>query len=181
MEKSGVRELAEKYHLPVATKKDSQGLCFVGTIDVKTLLKKYIDVNLGDVLNEEGKIIGTHEGAMFYTIGERHGFIVTKKTTNDAPYFVIAKDMLKNTLTVSHVQLQEENGEMISLHKVNWTKKLQKGEFYEARARYRAPCARVEVVDETHMKVVDGEITKAEGQSLVLYNGYRCIGGGIIR
>ncbi len=180
MEKSDVRALAEKSHLPVAMKKDSQGLCFVGTIDVKTLLKKYIEEKEGNVVNEYGEIIGTHKGVMFYTIGERHGFTVTKKSTHDTPYFVIAKDIENNTITASHTPPQEEEGEVIALQKTNWTKSIRKGDIYDARARFRAPLTRVEVLDQTHIKVLSGEITKARGQSLVMYDNDRCIGGGII-
>jgi len=180
MEKKEVRDIASRYKLPVSTKKDSQGLCFIGTIDIKTLLKTYIQEKEGNVVNEHGEVIGTHDGVMFYTIGERHGFTVTKKTTEDAPYFIIAKDVEKNTLTVSHVPPQEDFGKHIMLESCNWTKDLTKGEVYEARARYRAPLARIEIVDEKQVKVLDGEITKASGQSLVLYDGERCLGGGIL-
>jgi tRNA-specific 2-thiouridylase len=180
IEKSEVRELAKEANLPVSSKKDSQGLCFVGTIDIKTLLKNYIDEKEGNVLNEKDEVIGRHTGVMFYTIGERHGFTVTKKTTEDAPYFVIAKDIEKNTITVSHHEPKEKNGEIVTLEKTNWTQTIKTGEIYEARARYRAPLAKVEVINEREMKVVGGDLTKASGQSLVLYDGNICIGGGII-
>jgi tRNA-specific 2-thiouridylase len=180
MEKSEVRTLAATYNLPVATKKDSQGLCFVGTIDVKTLLKEYIDERPGSVINEEGESIGSHEGVMFYTLGERHGFTITKKGTDDSPYFVIAKDLSANTLTVSHVPPKDKQSEVISLSKVNWTVLPTKGGTYEARARYRAPLATVEVVDDTHVKVLSGELVSTPGQSLVLYDDGVCLGGGII-
>lgn len=180
MKKSGVRMNAEKHNLPVSKKKDSQGLCFVGTIDVKTLLKKYITEKRGDVLTEDGEIVGSHEGVMFYTIGERHGFSVTKKTRDEAPYFVIAKDTTTNTLTVSRTPPQEESGGVIILESINWTKEIKVGEHYEARARYRAPLARVEVLSSTSVKVISGDITKVSGQSLVLYDGDACIGGGVI-
>jgi tRNA-specific 2-thiouridylase len=181
MEKSKVRELAEAAKLPVSAKKDSQGLCFVGTIDIKTLLKKYINEKEGNVFNEDGEVIGGHTGVMFYTIGERHGFTITKKTTEDKPYFIIAKDIENNSLTVSHIEPTEKTGESIKLEKINWTQDVKPGEVYEARARYRAPLARVEVISESEMKVISGELTKASGQSLVLYDGNVCIGGGIIR
>ncbi len=180
MEKGKVRELALQYKLPVASKKDSQGLCFVGTIDIKTLLKQYIQEKNGDVCNEQGEVIGTHEGVMFYTIGERHGFSITKKGTDDAPYFVVVKDIEKNTLTVSHKEPKEDRGEVITLEKTNWTKDMVTGARYKARARYRAPLAAVEVIDDTHMKIVSGDITLAKGQSLVLYDGSVCLGGGVI-
>jgi tRNA-specific 2-thiouridylase len=176
MEKSKVRELAEAAKLPVSAKKDSQGLCFVGTIDIKTLLKKYINEKEGNVFNEDGEVIGGHTGVMFYTIGERHGFTITKKTTEDKPYFIIAKDIENNSLTVSHIEPTEKTGESIKLEKINWTQDVKPGEVYEARARYRAPLARVEVISESEMKVISGELTKASGQSLVLYDGNVCIG-----
>ncbi len=178
--KPEVRKLAEKYNLPTQTKKDSQGLCFVGNIDVKTLLKNYIEEKRGDVQNEIGDVIGYHDGVMFYTIGERHGFTITKKTTEDAPYFVVAKDFDKNILVVSHIPPHEERGEVITLEKTNWTKEMTKGDVYDARARYRAPLAKVEIIDDRHVKVLQTDFVATLGQSLVLYDGEICIGGGII-
>lgn len=180
IEKPRVRELAREAGLPVAEKKDSQGLCFVGTIDVKTLLKEYIDEKKGNVVNEEGEVIGTHDGVTFYTIGERHGFVITKKSVEEKPYFVIAKDVENNTLTVSHTKKEEAVGDLIRLEKSNWTKQITKGGLYEGRARYRAQLAQLEAVDENTFKVVSGEVSVAKGQSLVLYDKGVCIGGGII-
>lgn len=180
IEKSRVRELARQANLPVAEKKDSQGLCFIGTIDIKTLLKNYIKEKQGDVVNEEGEVIGNHEGVTFYTIGERHGFVITKKSIEEKPYFVIAKDVENNTLTVSHAKKEEAVGDHISLEKTNWTKQIVKGEIYEGRARYRAQLAQVEAVDDKTFKVVGGELSIAKGQSLVLYDDEVCVGGGVI-
>ncbi len=180
IEKSLVRELARQANLPVAEKKDSQGLCFVGTIDVKTLLKEYIDEKKGDIVNEEGEVIGVHDGVTFYTIGERHGFVVTKKSIEEKPYFVIAKDIKNNTLTVSHTKKEEVAGEHIHLEKTNWTEEIKKGKVYEGRARYRAPLSKLEAIDDKTFKVIGGEIVVAMGQSLVVYDGEVCIGGGII-
>jgi tRNA-specific 2-thiouridylase len=180
IEKSEVRVLAEKFTLPVSKKKDSQGLCFVGTIDVKTLLKQYINEKEGDVLNEVGEVIGKHSGVMFFTIGERHGFTITKKSVDDAPYFIKQKDLKANTITVSHVPPQEKSGEIISLTSTNFTVKLEKGKVYEARARYRAPLTKIECVSNSEFKVVDGNLVKTPGQSLVVYDNELCMGGGII-
>lgn len=179
--KPEVRTLAEKYNLPTQAKKDSQGLCFVGTIDIKTLLKNYIEEKRGDVVNEIGEIIGHHEGVTFYTIGERHGFVIDKKGTDDKPYFIIGKDVQKNTITVSHSAPYKEQGGVICLEKINFVTSVKQGGIYEARARYRAPLGKVEVIDEYTMKVIDGDITAVSGQSLVLYDKEFCIGGGIIK
>ncbi|MBP6888538.1 MAG: tRNA 2-thiouridine(34) synthase MnmA [Candidatus Pacebacteria bacterium] len=180
IEKPRVRELAREAGLPVAEKKDSQGLCFVGTIDVKTLLKEYIDEKKGNVVNEEGEVIGTHDGVTFYTIGERHGFVITKKSAEEKPYFVIAKDIENNTLTVSHTKKEERAGELITLVKVNWTVEVVKGNIYEGRGRYRAPLSQLEAIDSKTFKVIAGEVSVAKGQSLVLYDKDVCIGGGVI-
>jgi tRNA-specific 2-thiouridylase len=179
MIKDEVRAFAEKVNLPVANKKDSQGLCFVGNIDLKTLLKNYIDEKEGDVKNEEGDIIGHHSGAMFFTIGERHGFTITKKTTEDKPYFVIRKDAESNTLIVSH-ERKSANG-IVYLEHTNFTKKIKKGDIYEARARYRAPLSKVEVLGNQTVRSLDDSMIITSGQSLVFYYGEICIGGAIIK
>ena len=101
LKKSEVRVLAKKFKLPVAEKKDSQGICFLGQVDLKDFLKHYIEEKNGDVLNENGDIIGYHEGVIFYTLGERHGFVITKKSPNDGAYYVVGKDVKKNILYVS--------------------------------------------------------------------------------
>jgi tRNA-uridine 2-sulfurtransferase len=102
LQKPEVRALAEKFGLPTATKKDSQGLCFIGKVDMKDFLSHYITAEKGNVLNTAGEVIGTHEGAIFFAIGQRHGFDVTKKTPTESRYFVVAKDLAANTITVAH-------------------------------------------------------------------------------
>jgi len=101
LDKSDVRKLAEKYKLPTATKKDSQGVCFLGPLDMKDFLSHYIEQKKGDVLSVDGEVIGEHDGAVFFTLGERHGFTITKKSPTDTPYYVVVKDIEKNTITVS--------------------------------------------------------------------------------
>ena len=99
--KPEVRELAKKFELPTATKKDSQGLCFMGNIDIKEFLSHYIKPKSGKVLNESGKVIGVHEGVEFLTIGQRHGFTITEKGNEDSRMFITNKDLDKNTITIS--------------------------------------------------------------------------------
>ncbi len=105
LEKTEVRKLAKKFNLPVADKKDSQGICFLGDIDLKEFLKVYIKTKKGNVLNEAGEVIGHHDGVVFHTLGERHGFTITQKTAHDGPYYIVGKDIKKNILIVS----QEKN------------------------------------------------------------------------
>lgn len=180
LEKSKVREIATQHNLPVARKKDSQGLCFVGTIDIKTLLKEYIQEKRGEVVNDQGEVIGHHDGVIFFTLGERHGFTITKKGNDERPYFVIGKDIQGNRLIVSHDKKEEQSGALLALRDTNWTEDVVIGKVYEGRARYRAPLAKLEAVDNTTFKVVSGDILAVSGQSLVVYDGEVCIGGGII-
>lgn len=178
--KKDVRLIAEENNLFTQHKKDSQGLCFVGTIDIKELLKKYIEEKKGDVINESGETIGTHDGATLYTLGERHGFTITKKTTTDTPYFIVAKNIEKNTITVSTTPPHNKSGTHILLQKTNWTKDIKKDETYFARARYRALLGKVKIINENEVEIIEGNITAVSGQSLVLYDNEVCIGGGII-
>lgn len=184
--KSEVRELAKKFKLPNADKKDSQGLCFIGKIDVKDFLKHYITTKPGDVLNERGEIIGTHPGSLLFTIGERHGFVITKKTTNDAPLFVVSKDVERNTITVSDKPSETKNNKETRLSNVSWTNGVPKnGEVVEVRSRYREKLAQAKVFlenDPSNIRVSFMETSQepTPGQSLVIYKGEICLGGGII-
>ncbi|MFA6177594.1 MAG: tRNA 2-thiouridine(34) synthase MnmA [Candidatus Paceibacterota bacterium] len=101
LKKTEVRKLAKKFKLLVAQKKDSQGICFLGAVDLKEFLKHYIKEKKGKVLNEIGEEIGHHYGVVFYTLGERHGFTITKKIPTDGAYYVFGKDIKKNILYVS--------------------------------------------------------------------------------
>mgnify|MGYP001601660727 FL=1 len=196
--KSDVRKLAKKFKLPTAEKKDSQGLCFVGKIDFKDFLKEFIIEKSGDVLNEKGEKIGEHNGAMFYTLGERHGFTIIKKTPDDKAYYVIAKDIQKNTLTVSHkIKGHPMSSKIIRLKDINWIngkapkpdKKLQAqiryhGEFYSCKL---TPRFDLKGQGDASTGRTSGAITflkevplVAPGQSCVIYDGEICLGGGVV-
>ena len=187
LEKPEVRALARKFRLPTAEKKDSQGLCFVGKVDMQEFLSHFIAGKEGTVINREGEAIGKHPGAFFFTIGERRGFMIEKKTPDDMPYYVVGKDVEKNTITVA---FHDENSEdhavrEILLEKENWTS----GEFpaakkCQARARYRAPlqeCMLEKTPGGTKAVFTESQQTLTPGQSLVVYDGEVCIGGGIIK
>lgn len=185
--KSEVRKLAKKFGLLTADKKDSQGLCFMGQLDMKDFLKHFMKQKRGDVLNEQREVIGFHEGAVFFTLGERHGFTITKKGTHDLPYYVVAKNMKKNTITVAHElhkEIPREAGKNINLSHTNWTmgELPQRGKQYSARVRYRQPLEKCKVARANNNTEVIFEKPQvaAPGQSLVLYSGDECLGGGII-
>lgn len=107
LKKPEVRKIAQKNNLITAEKKDSQGICFLGEkVNLKTFLKNYIPEKKGEVLNTKGEVIGEHDGAVFYTIGERHGFrIFPEAKKSDMPrLFVIKKNEKNNTLTVGSAE-----------------------------------------------------------------------------
>jgi tRNA-specific 2-thiouridylase len=199
--KPEVRQLAEKFKLPNASKKDSQGLCFVGKINIKEFLSHYIEFQPGNVLDKNGEIIGRHPGALFFTIGERHGFTVTKKTPNEERFFVIDKDMEQNTITVSdrthNNQSRFPAEKTARLTRVNWISggtwdyssamKLRKNDNeypLQARIRYRQPLQNIKIVSvnisEVMIELENSQDSLTPGQSLVIYDGEECVGGGII-
>ncbi|MEX1087154.1 MAG: tRNA 2-thiouridine(34) synthase MnmA, partial [Candidatus Paceibacterota bacterium] len=120
--KPKVRELAKKFALPVATKKDSQGVCFLGKLNMKSFLSHYIDTQPGDVLNLRGEKIGHHDGALFYTLGQRHGFEVTKKTPTTGALYVVTKNTTSNTITVAEQDQRSaiDQTHVLTLMRVNW-------------------------------------------------------------
>jgi tRNA-uridine 2-sulfurtransferase len=96
--KPEVRMLASEYSLPTATRKESMGICFVGKVGIKDFLKEYVGPGeKGVIINQHGAIIGEHEGAIFYTIGQRQGMGVG----GGLPYYVTSKDMAKNEVYVT--------------------------------------------------------------------------------
>jgi tRNA-uridine 2-sulfurtransferase len=200
LKKTEVRILAEKYELPTATKKDSQGICFLGPLDMKKFLKHYIKSKKGDVLDENDEIIGSHDGAVFFTLGERHGFILDKHTESDKPFYVISKDIKRNTITVSHRSDQweekitptptlpnikgEGKGGGLIISNTNWiTEKPGKDKKYHAQIRYHGELLNctVNCSSSNGTKVIfDKNILVATGQSVVIYDDNVCLGGGVV-
>lgn len=182
-EKEDIRKEAEVAGLPTAQKADSQGICFLGDIDLKDFLLHYIKVEKGNVLDEKGNVIGEHDGALFYTLGERHGFIVQTADTKSVPHYVVAKDIEKNTITVSaQPPMLEREG--IVLEEINEIQPWPEAFEAEAQFRYRQKPFAVKVTKTEGGKAVievSGEVEKpSPGQSCVLYHGDECIGGGIV-
>ncbi len=184
LKKPDVRKLAARFKLPTATKKDSQGLCFIGKVDMKEFLQHYIPVTVGTVQNENSEDIGTHEGAIFYTIGERHGFTVTRKTPHDAALYVISKDLVRNTITVSpklpsNDELRTVQG--VTLSSVQWISGVPVlNKEYQCQIRYRQGMQACSLDSFMKISFVDAQAGVSVGQSLVLYDGDICVGGGII-
>lgn len=185
--KSQVRVLAKKIALPVAEKKDSQGLCFVGKLDMKDFLAHYIEEKEGRVLDVKGEAIGTHRGAYFYTLGERHGFTVTKKGADDTPLYIIAKDLVKNTITVAHQGKKSLDcaSQEIACSQVNFCTGVLPDvtRTYTAQVRYHGDqykCKITALSKNTFSLHLEKPAVFDAGQSVVLYDKDECLGGGII-
>ncbi len=191
LEKSEVRKLARKFRLPNAEKKDSQGLCFIGKVDVKAFLAHYIKTETGMVLDEQGQVIGSHPGALLFTIGERHGFTIDEqhKTPNDRPYYVVAKDPKNNTLVVSNKGETDQLSSAtrsVKIEQTNWISGHRPETFpLQARSRYRQELQNIRIGKSWTEGIMDIEFenpqdTLTPGQSLVVYDGENCLGGGIL-
>ena len=186
--KPQVRELAKKNNLPTAEKDESMGVCFIGEFPMADFLKKYIKTKKGKVITYssagEGKIIGEHEGVMFYTIGQRHGGF---SAGGGVPYYIVAKDIKKNLIIVAD-KASEENfyKKEIEIENVNWIngKASALNKTYKARIRYRQPLQNCKLLNTDYGLLVT--FTKPQraitpGQSLVIYDGKTLLGGGIIK
>lgn len=185
--KSQVREFAKEFLLPTATKKDSQGICFIGEIDMKDFLKHYLDEQPGDVIDTQGTVIGSHYGARFFTLGERHGFSINPKYkgTSDTPFYVVKKNLENNTLTVSP-NAEYASKDSLELISVNNQGSLQQGDLCEAQIRYRGEIYQISILEYNDqlktMKCafIGKKPLVAPGQSIVFYRGELCLGGGIV-
>lgn len=181
MLKPDVKKLAKEHGLHNAYKKESMGVCFVGEVGMKDFLKEYIDTQPGEIREvETEKKLGVHEGAVFYTIGQRHGLYLsgTAGEVNDGlPYYVVAKDLEKNIVYVS----KNLNDSHIWTKELKLKDVLMRGEAKDVlvRLRHRAPLVKATFDKDTlHF---ENEIKRpAAGQSAVIYDGEICLGGGII-
>lgn len=185
--KPEVRKLAEKFKLPTAKKEESQGVCFVGEFNMEDFLKRYIKSKKGKVTTVDGKVAGEHDGVMFYTIGQRHGFGFGGGA---GPYYIVAKDIKKNILIVADKKEEEKFGEKkVEIINVNWISGSAPdlNKIYKARVRYRQPlqsCKISKINKKTKKATIffkEPQRAVTPGQSLVLYkpNG-EMLGGGII-
>lgn len=178
LEKPEVRKLAKKLGLATAEKKDSQGICFVGKVGIKEFLLHELGPQPhGPIIDQDGKTIGEHDGAIFYTIGQRHGLNVG----GGLPYYVGRKDMEANTVYVTtnldDADLWMDEIELQDIHWIN--EKPDEEKEYQTRLRYRGPLVPCRVKD-TKLYLSGAQRGIAAGQSAVLYDGAHVLGGGII-
>src|SRR3989344_2447660 len=186
--KSEVRQKALDFGLPVANKHDSQGLCFIGDVSIADFLRRFIDLSPGPVVDKDGNTIGEHEGAALLTVGQRHGFTLAKNQEN-VPHYVTAIDARTNTVVVS-ARKDDAATKVAAVRNVSWVgHPPENGQKVLVQARYReTPVAATVCVAErsthksdlwVHVEFDDPHIA-APGQSLVVYQGEVCLGGGII-
>jgi tRNA-specific 2-thiouridylase len=185
--KPEVRKEAEKRGLITAKRRESQGICFVGNVGIREFLSQYVDTKPGDIIEKEtGKTIGHHDGAIFYTFGQRHNLGVG----GGLPYYVVDKDMKKNQVIVS-TNLNDKSfwRKELELRDVHWINNhpLQ-GQSLQARLRHRGklldcaicykvgPCSNNGVT----VKLKTPERAIAPGQSAVIYDGEVVLGGGLV-
>ncbi len=179
--KADVREAARIRGIDTADKKDSQGICFVGKVGIKDFLKQYVTTSPGAIIDQHGRTIGEHDGAIFYTIGQRHGLNVG----GGLPYYVTGKDMLANTV---HVTSNLDDPQLWSRRLIarapHWINdQPDPAVTYGVQLRYRGPlvpCSITVEGDEVIIELTEEQRALAAGQSAVVYEGDRVVGGAII-
>ncbi|HNV97378.1 MAG TPA: tRNA 2-thiouridine(34) synthase MnmA [bacterium] len=180
-DKPEIRRIAKKAKLPTAEKADSQGICFIGEVNISEFLKTQIKPKKGDIITTDGKKIGEHEGVYYYTIGQRKGIGIG----GGVPYFVISKNIEKNQLIVARGSWSEELFyESCEVVNILWTNNEPKFPLKCAvKTRYRQLDQECEIYKEKNkIKVIFKNKQRAitSGQSAVFYKKDECLGGGII-
>ncbi len=181
--KAEIRREAEKAGLPTAVKKDSQGICFLGHIDIPEFIGHFTDLSPGQVFDVHGQVVGEHRGSLVYTLGQRHGFTIFGENAKQ-PYFVVSKDLASNTLIVDVKPPSVGTKSDIELTEVNWISGRPEGENFTAVFRYRGEAVPVTVATEGGKEKLSlgGQTDKpASGQSVVFYRDEVCLGGAVIR
>lgn len=176
--KPQVRKLAEERGLVTATKRDSQGICFVGSIGIKDFLSQYVSSEPGPVIDRDSQqVIGDHDGAVYYTLGQRHGM----NLGGGLPYYVVSKDMSKNTVYVSRnlsdVSMWRKDIRLNHLHWIDQSP--NEKEKVQVRLRHRGTLRKA-VYSNGLLKLDEPERAVAAGQSAVIYSGNEVLGGGFV-
>ncbi|MBI1732746.1 MAG: tRNA 2-thiouridine(34) synthase MnmA [Gammaproteobacteria bacterium] len=189
MLKSDVRKIAARAGLATHAKKDSSGICFVGEQPFREFLSRYLPVRRGEIRDAGGRVVGEHDGAHFYTIGQRSGLgIGGIAGAPDAPWYVAAKDAGSNTLIV--VQGPEHPllfSQSLRTGPANWVagRPPDTGRALHAKTRYRQPDqeCRIEPLGDSGLNVTftSPQRAVAPGQYAVFYDGEICLGGAVIK
>lgn len=181
LEKKQVRRIAHQHNLPNADKKDSQGICFIGNIKVREFLQERLKVEQGNVVTQDGKVVGTHSGLAFYTIGQRKG---VGSFGGGVPYYVLAKNREQNELVVGGRYDENITTHTVHIEDTRWFDTPLENNEYCASIRYRqkAEPVKVERINKTQYTLTFQQPQRAatQGQSAVVYNDQVLVGGGII-
>ena len=182
--KSEVREIARQQGLPTSEKKDSTGVCFIGERDFRAFLKTYLPAQGGDMVDESGKVVGHHEGLMYYTLGQRRGLGIGG-SGNGQRWFVIEKDVKHNRLIVSQGEDDRLYTPRAEASEATWISGEAPGGEVECmvRLRHRQPLqkCRIQISGEkVHMEFDRPQRAVTPGQSAVFYQGDVCLGGAIV-
>jgi tRNA-specific 2-thiouridylase len=175
--KPEVRELAKTHGLATAAKKESMGVCFVGQVGMRDFLSQYVETNPGDIIEKEsGELLGRHDGAIFYTLGQRRGLGLG----GGLPYYVVGKSVEDNIVYVSR-NLSDDavwrtSATLEAVHSIDGSP--LSGDV-QARIRHRAPLVDAHFDGEV-IHFADPQRAVTPGQSVVLYSGEMCRGGGIV-
>jgi len=187
LQKSEVRRIAEEIGLPNARKKDSTGICFIGERPFREFLNRYLPKQPGGMVTPEGRVMGEHMGLMYYTLGQRSGLgIGGDKAGSGEPWFVGGKNIETNELIVvqghDHPLLLQPT---LRAKDCSWILgELPAEGRYTAKTRYRqqdAACTLRHVDGGVELDFDAAQWAVTPGQSMVLYQGDVCLGGGIIQ
>lgn len=184
MLKSEVRRIAREEGIPVAEKKDSTGICFIGERKFKEFLQKFLPAKPGEMRTLSGELIGTHEGLMYYTLGQRRGLNIGGRGTGER-WFVVKKDLGSNTLYVEQGQdspaLYSRALRTEAFHFINrtdWKERELKAKFRYRQADQSVWVRREE--ERVYIEFAERQRAVTPGQYAVLYDGEECLGGGVI-
>ncbi len=188
MTKPELRLLAEKYNLATSHKKDSTGICFIGERNFKEFLKGYLPAQPGKIVDYKShKVLGTHDGLMYYTLGQRKGLgIGGSHDGNGEPWFVCKKDLKNNILYVTQGDDSLLYSKALKSGVVNWIPKAPDKKEFDcfAKFRYRQPeqAVHVKINEDGTTLVTFNEKQRAitPGQYVVFYDEEYCLGGGVI-
>lgn len=189
--KAEVREIARDYNLSVHDKKDSTGICFIGERPFREFLATFLPANPGSIRTPDGRQVGEHHGLMYYTLGQRQGLgIGGRQDANDAPWYVVAKDIADNALIVVQGEHPLRYNVGLEASDASWINgmpgRLAAGERFPcaAKIRYRQedqPCTIEAYGDGTLFVIFETrQAAVTPGQFAVFYDEDRCLGGAVI-
>jgi len=185
LEKSDVRKYAEQAGLVTARKKDSTGICFIGEQDFKTFLKRFLPAQPGEIVNQKGEVLGMHQGALYYTVGQRAP-VGGVKGGSAEPWFVVEKDVQTNRLRVVQGDHDALWATEVITAPMSWVGSIPAGQTFEGEAQIRhlgqPEPASFQVLSNGELLVKFKRPVRAVaiGQSLVVYQGDRCFGGAVM-